>query len=111
MKEIEKYQKEDGSEPFTDWRQGLSDEVQHRIFAYIRRVAQGGAKKNVKVLRNGEGVKEIKIHFGPAYRIYFGEVQNKIILLLMGGTKRTQKKDIEKAKEYWRDYNEKTKII
>lgn len=108
MKQIEKYQREDGSEPFTDWVNELSDEVQYRVYAYIRRVADGGARKSVEVLRGGDGVKEIRIHFGPGYRVYFGEVRGKIILLLAGGSKRTQKRDIETAKAYWRDYNEAT---
>lgn len=105
MKEIEKYKTANGTEPFSEWLNELPEEVQVRIYAYIRRVANNGAKKNIEILQGGNGVKEIRIHFGPGYRVYFGEVKNKVVLLLVGGIKRTQKKDIEKTKIYWRDYN------
>lgn len=105
MKEIEKYKKIDGTEPFSEWLEQLPEDVQVRVYAYVRRVANDGAKKNIEVIKGGNGVKEIRIHHGPGYRVYFGEVKNKVVLLLIGGTKRTQKKDIEKAKVYWRDYN------
>jgi putative addiction module killer protein len=52
----------------------------------------------------GEGVFELKIHVGPGWRIYFGQ-DGDLIVLLNGGTKRTQKRDIITAKKYWRDYN------
>ena len=52
----------------------------------------------------GEGVSELKIDVGPGYRIYFG-IDGDFIILLLGGTKKTQSKDIKKSKEFWRDYN------
>ena len=77
---------------------------QARIDVYIKRVASGGSKNNIKSL--GDGVFEIKINYGPGFRVYFGEVQNAIILLLLGGDKSSQKRDIIKAKSYWRQFNE-----
>lgn len=77
MKEIEKYQKEDGSEPFSDWLDELPEDFQVRVFAYVRRVAQGGAKKSIELIQGGNGVKEIRIHFGPGYRVYFGDTTMK----------------------------------
>ena len=68
----------------------------------IQRVASGGAKKSVKSLKNG--IYEIKTPHGPGYRVYFAEDQGEIIILLAGGDKKTQGRDIEKAKEYWRNY-------
>ncbi|MBP0613665.1 type II toxin-antitoxin system RelE/ParE family toxin [Chryseobacterium sp. cx-311] len=50
----------------------------------------------------GEGIHELKINFSKGYRIYFKETDGKIIILLMGGDKSTQQKDIEKAKEIWK---------
>jgi len=50
-----------------------------------------------------------KIDFGPGYRIYFGKDGNKLIILLCGGNKKTQMKDIEKAKKYWQDYKDRKK--
>ena len=83
----------------------LSVKIQARVSAFIDRVAAGGGKKNVKPL--GDGVYEIKIDVGPGYRVYFGEDERAIILLLVGGDKRTQSKDIDTAKHYWRQYEAK----
>ena len=68
--------------------------------AYIERVAIGGSKKNIRSL--GDGLFEIKIHYGPGYRIYFGNLKGSIILLLVGGDKSSQRQDISLAKKYWR---------
>lgn len=54
----------------------------------------------------GEGVYELRIQYGGGYRIYFAEQGSSIILLLIGGSKRTQARDIEKAKRYWKDFQE-----
>jgi putative addiction module killer protein len=56
------------------------------------------------VLKDGGGVCELRFMFGKGYRIYFAEDGNRIVLLLTGGDKSTQKKDIEKAKRYWKEY-------
>lgn len=50
----------------------------------------------------GDGIRELKINYAKGYRVYFKEKDRKIILLLIGGDKSTQQKDIEKAKEIWR---------
>ncbi len=52
----------------------------------------------------GAGVYEMRIHFGPGYRVYFGQEGTHIIVLLCGGDKSTQAKDIKRAQEYWADY-------
>ena len=52
----------------------------------------------------GEGVKELRIDFGPGYRVYFGQEGGTIVLLLCGGDKSTQAKDIETARRYWNEY-------
>ena len=54
----------------------------------------------------GSGVQELRIDFGPGYRVYFGQDGDILILLLCGGTKKFQTKDTRQAKEYWRDYKE-----
>lgn len=103
MKQILMFQHSDGSVPFDKWICRQPSSLQGRIFAYINRVAIGGSKKNVKSIC--DGIFEIKINIGPGYRVYFGEKENTIILLLLGGDKSTQKKDIKKAIEYWRIEN------
>ena len=52
---------------------------------------------------------ELRLQFGPGYRIYFGEVDQTIVLLLCGGDKSSQARDIELAKVYWREYKESQK--
>lgn len=52
----------------------------------------------------GDGVCELRIDVGPGYRVYYGQDSDALILLLCGGDKRTQTKDIEKAHDYWKDY-------
>ena len=53
-----------------------------------------------------EGLYELRIQFGPGYRIYYGLIGKKIILLLSGGEKKSQDRDIIKVKTFWRDYKE-----
>lgn len=53
----------------------------------------------------GEGVSELVIDVGPGFRVYYGQDGKDIVILLAGGTKRTQQSDIETAKEFWRNYN------
>ena len=102
MKATKVLQLDNGQEPFTEWLESLDLKVQARISAYIDRVASGGGKKNVRAL--GDGIFEIKVDVGPGFRVYFGEDGKTIILLLLGGDKKTQSKDIETAKNYWRQY-------
>ena len=99
VKRIEIYEREDGRRPFSEWIESIDETVQMKILAFIDRVALGGSKKNVRPV--GKGVFEIKINYGPGYRVYFGELENIIILLLLGGDKHTQKKDIRLAQKYW----------
>ena len=52
----------------------------------------------------GEGVMELRIHYGPGYRVYFSQAGSRIVLLLCGGDKKTQDRDILRAKQYWADF-------
>jgi putative addiction module killer protein len=101
-KQLEIYVTENGRIPFTDWLESLKDKTaRFRIKERLDRVSLGnlGDYKSI-----GEGVYELRLTFGPGYRIYFGQEGEKIILLLCGGDKSTQIKDIKKAKEYWQAY-------
>jgi putative addiction module killer protein len=96
------YQKEDGNRPFSDWFNKLRDrKAQVRIDARLARVQLGnfGDAKAV-----GEGVLELRIDYGPGYRVYLGRDGSAIVILLLGGDKRAQSKDIDTAKRYWADY-------
>ena len=96
------YETPDRREPFRDWLTSLKDkQAQAAIYARIERVKQdnfGDCKRGMS-----DGVGELKINTGPGYRVYFGEAKNIIVLLLCGGSKSTQKRDLKKAKEYWQD--------
>lgn len=108
MKKIIKvYRAENGKEPYTDWIRGLdrkNTRIAYRIRDRLHRIEQSGNFGDCKAL--GDGVNELRFMFGSGYRVYFGEEDNVIVLLLCGGDKSTQAKDIEKAKEYWRHYHE-----
>jgi putative addiction module killer protein len=96
------YQDPKGKEPFTEWLTSDCDKtIRARIFSRLDRVEQGnlGDCKSF-----GKSLFELRIHVSPGIRIYFGKMEDTIILLLLGGTKSTQKKDIEKAKIYWEDF-------
>jgi len=91
-----------GSYPFKDWLTRLKDaKGQQIILTRLDRLALG----NPGVCRNlGDGVWELKIDFGPGYRIYLGYHGEAVVILLSGGDKGSQKKDIQTAKDYWSDY-------
>lgn len=103
-KELKIYKAENGKEPFTKWFLSVKDKAtKARIKARLDRLVFGsfGDYKSVD-----HGIYELRVHFGPGYRVYFAHVDSIILLLLMGGTKKTQAKDIEKAKKYWLDFEE-----
>jgi putative addiction module killer protein len=100
--EVRVYAGSDGREPFTEWLRGLRDgATRGRIRQRIARIRLGnfGDARSV-----GEGVHELRIHFGPGYRVYFGRDGDAIVILLCGGDKGSQDRDIRRAREYWRDY-------
>lgn len=81
---------------FADWLEGLRDrQARARILMRIDRAEDGNYGDCEPV---GEGVSEMRIHYGPGYRVYFVERGKEVVILLAGGTKRTQKKDIVRAK-------------
>ncbi len=85
------------TEEYANWFQRLRNrEARARILVRIRRLSLGNPG-DVKPV--GEGVSEIRVDFGPGYRIYFIQHGETLIVLLAGGDKRTQKQDIKKAQE------------
>ena len=100
------YQTSGGEQPFVEWLQGLHDrQARTRIEARLVRVAVGNFGDVEPV---GEGVLELRIDWGPGYRIYFSRVGKMIVLLLCGGDKRTQQRDIKRAKAYFEDFKART---
>ena len=102
MKEIRVYRTTSGKEPFHDWLDSLKDKITRaRINRRLERLQQGnyGDFKSV-----GEGVFEMRFQFGSGYRVYFGEINHHIVLLLFGGDKSTQMKDIKQAQKYWCEF-------
>jgi len=96
------YVANDGSAPFAEWLRTLKDrKARNNIRVRIARLRLGnlGDYKSV-----GHGVLELRVDIGPGYRVYIGQDGSRFILLLYGGTKRTQAVDIKKAQEYWADY-------
>jgi len=94
-----------GRRPFIDWFEELGTQSQVVVTRYIDRLLSGGKYQNVKSLK--DGVFELKINYGSGLRVYFAQEGAKIILLLLGGNKTSQEKDIKKAKRFWRDYGKK----
>ncbi len=104
---IQIYRAPSGQAPFTEWLKSLQDvRTRKRIQNRVVRIESGNLGDHKSV---GDGVFELRLHFGPGYRIYFGEVDNTIILLLCGGDKSSQSGDIDRAKAYWQEYKESQK--
>jgi putative addiction module killer protein len=102
--EIGIYKTNADHEPYTEWLISLDRQVRTRIDARLTRIRFTGNLGDFKPV--GDGVYELRLDFGPGYRVYFGfdKTKNRMIVLLAGGSKRTQVKDIVKAKKYWQDY-------
>lgn len=99
--DIHIYTTPSGKSPFIDWIESLQDKAaRYRIKERLDRIALGnmGDSKSVH-----KGVSEIKFDFGPGYRLYFGK-EGKKIILLCGGDKSSQKRDIKQAHHLWEDY-------
>jgi putative addiction module killer protein len=103
MLEIRYYVAPSGEEPFAEWFAELDGAAAAKITRALVRIEQGNLS-NVKSV--GEGVLEYRIDFGPSYRIYFGRDGNTIVVLLTGGTKKRQQRDIDAARAIWRDYKQ-----
>jgi putative addiction module killer protein len=103
-REVVIYKTINGKEPFVDWRDRLDKRVRYKILARLNSI-QEGSFGDCRFL--GSGVSELK--FREGIRVYYAEIQRIVILLLCGGNKNTkgdQGRDIEKAKEYLKDYME-----
>lgn len=93
-----------GRNRFREWIDGFRDlKTQYIIDARLTRIANGNMGDCESV---GDGVMEFRIHHGSGYRIYFGQEGKNIIILIVGGDKRSQRKDISLAKSLWQQWQE-----
>ncbi len=90
-----------GVSPFAKWFSGLEAQAAAKVTVALYRLEQGNVS-NVKSV--GKGVSEYKIEFGPGYRIYFGQEGDELIILLGGGSKKSQAQDIQTAHMLWAEY-------
>lgn len=106
MPDLVQYQTEDGDCPFANWFDGLDVQAALKVRTALARM-EAGNLGDVKPV--GEGVSERRITFGPGYRVYFGQDGEQIVVLLVGGTKKRQQRDIEQAQALWADYKARKK--
>jgi len=103
-REIKKLELESGEIPFDEWFNALRDRrMQAAVDSRLARVRAGnfGDHKGV-----GQGVVELRIHIGPGLRVYYGEHEKRIVILLGGGDKSSQSRDIKRAIQLWQQWQE-----
>ena len=101
MIRVEEYITEDGLNPFADWFEDLNAQAAAKVNTYLTRLGQG----NISSLKPIKGAfQELVIDWGPGYRVYVGKDGERLIILLGGGTKKGQQRDIYMAAEYWEEY-------
>lgn len=99
------YKLSSGKQPYFSWVESLDKKCQAIIAQRLERVCNGNFG-DCKSIKNSKGVFELRIDHGSGYRIYFGKVGISIILLLAGGDKGSQKRDIADAMQYWKKFKE-----
>ncbi|MEC5218403.1 putative addiction module killer protein [Actimicrobium sp. GrIS 1.19] len=106
MYQITDYLTEEGRDPFKDWLASLNDrQARARVLVRVQRMAAGNLG-DCKPLN--DGVWELRIDYGPGYRVYYARTGEKLMLLLIGGDKRKQQADIDTAVAYLKDWNRRT---
>lgn len=96
------------TEDFDKWFKKLNDlRAKAKILVRLQKLEKEDHFGNCEPV--GEGIRELKINYAKGYRVYFKEINGKIIILLIGGDKSTQQKDIKKAKEIWKELKKTTK--
>jgi putative addiction module killer protein len=104
--ELRQYIDLSGRNPFDRWFENLEDSTQARIVVALDRLERG----NISAVKGvGAGVSELRLDFGPGYRVYFGRDGNTLVILLGGGTKKRQQADIAAAQMLWQEYKNRRK--
>jgi putative addiction module killer protein len=101
MIEVREYLDGSGRSQFADWFDGLHGPAAAKVTAALVRIEQGNFSNAKSV---GAGIHEYRIDFGPGYRIYFGKDGDQLVILVGGGTKKRQQRDIHLALARWQDY-------
>jgi putative addiction module killer protein len=101
MIDVREYNDHDGRSPYAAWFDQLNPQAAAKVAVAVTRLALGNFS-NVKGV--GSGVLECRIAFGPGYRVYFGKDGEHLVILLGGGTKKRQQRDIQAALASWQDY-------
>lgn len=101
MPALAEYLDERGASPFGKWFTRLNREAAAEVTCALVRLEHGYRSRLRSV---GAGVLEYKVDFGPGYRIYFGREGQQLVILVGGGTKRHQSRDIRQAQARWKDY-------
>ena len=99
MYRIREYITEQGRNPFQRWFRKLTKQQANRVNTALSRMITGQLQDTKHV---GEGVYELRLHMGPGYRIYFGRDGARLIILLIGGDKSSQQRDIRRSQGFWR---------
>jgi len=100
--EIEYYETDSGTSPYLEWEAELSRDLRSQVHKRLNRVRLGNLG-DINSIDGESSLYEFRLHVGPGYRIYFGRQGKKIVVLLCAGDKGSQKRDILRAKKYWRD--------
>jgi putative addiction module killer protein len=102
--QLREYITRTGRNPFEEWLQSVTDKTTRaRIRTRISRLRLGNFGDCRSV---GEGVHELRLDFGPGYRVYYSRIGVRLVLLLGGGDKSSQDRDIREAKRHWQEYQE-----
>ncbi|WP_189472754.1 type II toxin-antitoxin system RelE/ParE family toxin [Litchfieldella qijiaojingensis] len=109
MIELTHYLTADGYDPFQAWLDSIKHrdrQAAMRVLTRLNRLAAGNAGDSKAV---GDGVLELRIDYGPGYRLYYAQVGKRLVMLLIGGTKKRQQSDIAQAKSFLADHRRRTK--
>jgi putative addiction module killer protein len=103
--EINYYKDRNGNSPYKHWLERLKEgQASLFIILQVNKLGVGLSGDSQPI---GIGLSELRIHYGPGYRVYYARESKSSILILCGGKKSSQKKDISAARGYWRDYRSK----
>jgi putative addiction module killer protein len=102
---VRQYIDELGRNGFERWFERLDASVQARVTAYLDRLGRG----SFSAIKGVGAIFELRLDFGPGYRVYFGKDGETLVILLAGGTKRRQRDDIAHAQTLWQEYKRRKK--